>query len=238
MCITIGILTGCNKSPMPDLSEEQTQLISEYAAGLILKYDKNFENMLLEPEELAYKEEKQAEYERKMEEYKSTQEKAEAEKEAESNSKESGGTSEMEVMASSVEEALGIEGIHIAYKGFEISDSYPNAGEDETYFEVISTPGNDLLIMKFTISNNSKEDEINILDSGARFRYSFNGGNAKAILSTLLMDDLSTFKGNIPIGESEEVVLLAEVSEVDASQIAALSLSIQIEENSVMINLQ
>ena len=38
--ITAAILmTGCG-SVMPDLTEEETEIISEYAAGVLLKYDR------------------------------------------------------------------------------------------------------------------------------------------------------------------------------------------------------
>ncbi len=39
LCLTGACLSGCGLVTMPELTEEQTELVTEYAAGLILKYD-------------------------------------------------------------------------------------------------------------------------------------------------------------------------------------------------------
>ena len=59
-------LTGCGLVDMPELTEEQSALVTEYAAGLILKYDVTaMGDKLLSEEELAKGEQEEAEQRQK-----------------------------------------------------------------------------------------------------------------------------------------------------------------------------
>ena len=61
--ITAAILmTGCG-SVMPDLTEEETEIISEYAAGVLLKYDRVHGGRLMSEAEYEMEENKKAERE-------------------------------------------------------------------------------------------------------------------------------------------------------------------------------
>ena len=46
------LLTGCVDS-MPDLTAEQSDIIAEYAAGLLLKYSRHYDYKIVSEEELA-----------------------------------------------------------------------------------------------------------------------------------------------------------------------------------------
>ena len=46
MTMTLS-LSGCGNA-IPDMSEEESAMITEYAAGLLLKYDKNYSSRLVE----------------------------------------------------------------------------------------------------------------------------------------------------------------------------------------------
>ena len=49
--ITAAIcMTGCG-SIMPDLTEEETEIISEYASGVLLKYDRVYRSRLMDMSE-------------------------------------------------------------------------------------------------------------------------------------------------------------------------------------------
>ncbi|MCM1087931.1 MAG: hypothetical protein NC419_07215, partial [Muribaculaceae bacterium] len=41
------ILTGCGNT-MPELTEEENDIITEYAVSLLLKYDKNYNSRLID----------------------------------------------------------------------------------------------------------------------------------------------------------------------------------------------
>ncbi|MCF0232482.1 MAG: hypothetical protein HUJ63_09520 [Enterococcus sp.] len=43
LCVALSfVLGGCGLVPSVELTEEEQKVISEYAAGLLLKYDKNY----------------------------------------------------------------------------------------------------------------------------------------------------------------------------------------------------
>ena len=59
--ITAAIcMTGCG-SIMPDLTEEETEIISEYASGVLLKYDRVHRSRLMDLSEYEEEENKKAE---------------------------------------------------------------------------------------------------------------------------------------------------------------------------------
>ena len=49
--ITAGLLTGCIDN-MPDMTEEQSALIAEYAADIMLKYSSNYNYRIADEEDL------------------------------------------------------------------------------------------------------------------------------------------------------------------------------------------
>ena len=62
------VLTGCGPIPeLPQLTEQQEELITEYAAGLLLKYDNSYDNGILSEEELLKAEAKEKEQKEKAE---------------------------------------------------------------------------------------------------------------------------------------------------------------------------
>ena len=59
------------------------------------------------------------------------------------------------------------------------------------------------------------------------FGISVNNGPEKNALSTLLLDDFSSFKGVIPAQSSVVVVLTSEIGLEEADMISSISLSMQ-----------
>ena len=118
-----------------------------------------------------------------------------------------------EPVVSSVEEYYGIPNVTVQYTGYELTDSYPNTENDENlFFSMEATPGTQLLVLKFLVSNTANEDQtMNMLGYGARFRVSVNGESSKGALATMLLNDMQTFDEVIPAGASIELVSIVEV---------------------------
>lgn len=201
------LMTGCGA--MPDLTQEETELISEYAVGVLLKYDKNHGSRLVETTAVDTTEEIQEELpeevipEEEPEELPETTEVVDVSQDEE----------EQVPTASSVEEYYGIPNVTIQYTGYEMADSYPSMGEGESlFFSMDATPGTQLLVLKFLASNTGNTDQImNMLDYGARFRVSINGESDKGALATMLLNDMQTYDDMIPAGSSVELVSIVEV---------------------------
>lgn len=209
------LITGCG-SVMPDLTEEETEIISEYAAGVLLKYDKVYGGRLMSPSEFEAEENKKAESEpeesgEEMPEEEGFLEESEPDgaEVVDVSQDEEGAAAE----ASTIEEYYGIPDITFQYTGYELVQSYPYDAEGETaFFAMDATEGMQLLVLKFTASNGSSADRaLDMMEYGARFRVSVNGGPQENVLSTMLLNDLHTYNDVVPAGASVELVSIVEV---------------------------
>lgn len=208
-CVTAALLmTGCGA--VPNLTQEETELISEYAAGILLKYDKAHGRRLVDTSAYKPVEEEPAleEPEEPVEE-----EKPEAEPEEPVVVDVSQDEEETQPAVTSVEQYYGIPNIMITYQGCEVADSYPQAQDGETlFFSMDATQGNQLLVLKFNAQNLSSEDQtLNMLGYGATFRISVNGEPSKGALATMLVNDMQTYNSVIPANASVDLVSIVEV---------------------------
>lgn len=200
------LMTGCG-STMPDLTQEETNLISEYAVGVLLKYDKHYGSRLVdttgyetaeaeEPEELP---EEQPEQE-----------------EAPVNDTEVVDVSQDEAetaVPSTIEEYYGLQDFMFQYTGYELDQSYPaDAAEDDVFFAMDATEGTQLLVLKFIATNTGAADQtLNMLERGARFRVSVNGESSQGALATMLLNDMQTYDDVVPAGSGVELVSIVEI---------------------------
>ena len=245
--ITAAIcMTGCG-SIMPDLTEEETEIISEYASGVLLKYDRVHRSRLMDLSEYEEEENKKAEREAARAAEQERQEAAEAEAEESASEEESTANGTKVIDASqdeetpappaTIEEYYGIENFTFQYSGYELVQSYPSNTEEEIFFAMDATEGTQLLVLKFTVSNaGAAEQEIDMLGYGARFKVSVNGGSNENALSTMLLNDLQTYKGVVPAGSGVELVSIVEVPQSTA--IETIDFVLRGAEGSAVINLQ
>ncbi len=203
------LMTGCGA--MPNLTQDETELISEYAVGVLLKYDTAHGRRLVDTSGYM-----PAEEEPEPEE---TVEEPIEEEEAEPETEEpvvvdvSQDEEQTQPEITSVEQYYGIPNIMITYQSCEVTDSYPPAGEEETlFFSMDATPGNQLLVLKFSAQNLSGEDQtLNMLGYGATFRVSVNGEPSRGALATMLVNDMQTYDSVIPASSSVDLVSIVEV---------------------------
>lgn len=202
------LMTGC--ATVPDLTQSETELISEYAVGVLLKYDKGHGRKLVdttgyEPEEEEPEQEPPVEEipEEPEPEQEETPEVVDVSQDEE----------ETQPAASSVEQYYGIPNIMISYTGWEMADSYPPQTEGEVpYFTMDASNGMQLLVLKFNAQNLTGEDQsMNMMGYQATFRVSVNGEASKGALATMLVNDMQTFDGVIPAGSSVDMVSIVEV---------------------------
>ena len=228
-------LTGCGNT-MPELTEEENDLITEYAVSLLLQYDKNSTSRLIDL--AAYEEERGI-----------IEENAEAVKEAESldaESEEERSSLEVdtevvdlteEAKASTIEEFYGIDGFSFQYMGYDFKTEYPDMAENEAdaFFAMEATEGMQLMIMKFHVIN-QYGTELNMLNYDTKLRVSINGESSKSALSTMLLNDLQTYKGIPEADGSTELVVIVEVP--NGTNVDTLSLTLRNGSDSTTISLQ
>lgn len=208
------MLTGCGA--MPDLTQEETQLISEYAVGVLLKYDTSNSRRLVDTS--AYDE--VTEPEELIEEPEQEPEKDQSEAVPVDDTEVVDVSQDEEAMPSTIESYYGIQNITFQYTGYELTDSYPpsdwNAedgdGQESVFFSMDATDGTQLLVLKFQATNASGEDiELNMLEHNARFRVSVNGEPSKGALATMLLNDMQTYDDIIAAGSSTELISIVEI---------------------------
>ncbi len=213
-------ISGCGAS-IPDLSEEQTELITEYAAGLMIKYNNVSSRNLLNEEQMEVEEEKEAEKrekERKKEEaakaYLEAQEKANVDSEKEGDDSNKAGVKNSTPEISDMAYFYGLEGFAVTYSGYQLCQSYPDESREDYFLAMDATAGKQLCILQFQVTNTTAEDkEFDMFAKKPIFYLSIDGGEKIPVQSTLLLDDLSSYKGVIATGNSEQMVLAFEIDE-------------------------
>lgn len=231
LALTLSIctaLSGCGAMvDMPELSEEQTELVTEYAAGLMLKYDTKYSSKLMTEEDLEKEEAKEEEERAKQEAYKEAaaaylakkeiaDNKAKEEKESSSSEGSSSGVSSNPSI-DNIASFYGIDGFSVSYSGYEICDSYPHSGSD-MLMAMEATPGKSLLVLKFNVANTSGGSaNFDMFYRSPNFYVSVDGGKNIHNQATLLLDDMAAFAGEMSAGDSKEMVLIFEVDESIAS---------------------
>lgn len=221
-------LAGCGENQIPDLTDEEMQMVGEYAAITLMRYDASHRSRLVD-------------YSLLME----TPE-PEVTPEPEATKEPAGmdpvddtpviGVDSQTGTSSNIEETLGLpEGISITYLDYALYDNYPE-GEDS--FTIPATEGKKLLVLSFSVSNASGQDQtIDLRSMEPEFRITVNDDYTRRALMTMLENDLSIFKGSIPAGGSETAVLVIEVDGETANHITAITLKLKNELNSYTIQL-
>ena len=215
-----------------ELTEEENEIITEYAVGLLLKYDKYYTDHLVELSD--YEEETDS-----------------AEQEEDVLPEEEPGVEEPDIVdtpvidateeaqASTIEEFYGIEGVAFQYTGYDLKDEYPDITEDSTElaFVMDATDGMKLLVLKFQAVNLSGvETELNMLNYGTKIRVAVNGESPKSALSTMLLNDLQTYRGILGADGLAELVAVIEVP--DGTSVDSLSIILRNDTDSTTLLLQ
>ncbi len=207
------MLTACGES-VPEMTEEENAQVVEYAAGLLLKYDQNYENRLVEEDPEA-------------EEKASEKEKTESDEvKQESQETQAADTSAVEANKS-VQGFYGIKGVEVKYINYELKDVYPDGNVEEASYAMSAESGYKLLVLNFEMKNTTQQDvDVNMASTGVKFKISVNGGQPEYALTTILPNDLSTYMGTISVGDTKNLVLVGEVSEQEAGAIWSVALAL------------
>ncbi len=224
-------MTACG-SAIPDMTEEQNAMVVEYAAGLLLKYDKNHHSRLVdepEPEEEEVRsQEEEVPVQEPQPEEEQTQETAVVDVSEEPEA----------VVYQSIEEFYGIEGLAFRFMGYELKDMYPDNNSDEMFFAMNASSGCKLVVLHFNAENISGQDQsLDMLSVNGKFKISFNGESPKYALTTMLTDDLSSYQGTIAAGGTQQLVLVAELQEEKAQAIQTIELIMKSNEEEATLSL-
>lgn len=238
LAVSACMLTGCIDS-MPDMTEEQSELVAEYAADMLLKYSPNYHYRIADEEEVASAE---AEMETSQEE-----ETMQEESQPSQDLSQTGSGETVSVGAeTSVEDGseydlaafFGMDQFSIMYASCEVTDAYPNA-ESGVGFSVTAPQGYNLLVLHFDVENLGEEAaQCDLFDQISKVSVNVNDAGYVQALSTLLTNDLTTYMEDIPAGEVADAVVVVPVEQTDLDEIQTAVMQITTQDSVVNINLE
>jgi hypothetical protein len=208
------VLTGCVQQV--ELTDQESEIIANYAAYVTLQHDKNYNKILVETSselteqaDAAMTEEGQMDAPITDSTNTLPEEMAEGE-EAEAENKDIAST-------------LNLEGFQITYEGFEYAKQYSDPAQEDGYI-ANSLDNSEFIIMKFKVENLTDEAKnCDVLSLSPRLKVSINGEEPVKTYGSLLNNDLSTLFNEIGAHETMDVVILVEVSEEYDNNVSTLS---------------
>lgn len=224
----VCIFCGCG-GKFPEMTAQEEEMIGEYAAITLLKYDANSRSRLVDLTQIEIPETGEAPAE-SIPEPGPVEEPSVPDTPVIEIGEETSGPDSLE---SYFELA---EGVTINYIGEEICQSY-SMGETD-YFSLEASPGKSLLVLSFQINNASGADQtIDMLSRKDTYRVTVNGNYNRTSLPTLLTNDMSTYRDTIASGGSATVVLIIEVDQEQAGAVSSISLNLKNESKTYTIQL-
>lgn len=216
MTIAMVILSGCGSAVA--LTEEQNDLVAEYAAGLLVKYnnghtmglvsDKSLDMELLyatatptpiptpEPVEEILPEEEVSE---------------DGLVDDISSGGDDSGSNNVAISLVPLNEAFGLNGAQLTYVFYELCDTYPTMGDD-LVMSMNASPGNQLLIVHMNLVNPTADTASFATNlAGKKVRALINGQDKIRADVTLLSNDLINYSGTLESMSGEDVVLVFDV---------------------------
>ena len=124
--------------------------------------------------------------------------------------------------AASVDALLGVSNLSIQWMGYDVMSSYA----ESSGFSMEASPGKALLVLSFYTDNPSGEPVyLDVPAIGPIFRVGINDQSPKVVQTTMLLNDLSFFRGELSPGTSNELVLVQEISQADAESLQSVRLT-------------
>ena len=226
------LLSGCGIIRSTGLSDEEDELVAEYAAGVIMRYSADKKGGLgdlrptptpipwvdpatVEPQGTDEQEEDEEETEDQVpfEEV--------AGKEDIAQGSAGGGAFNGHNLAGTI----GIGDFDISYEGYEIVDMYPESTEGDLSFSMQATAGRKLLVVHLNVINEGSEEKVcDALACNVKYRILINETTRVNEQMTILLNDLKSYNESIAAGSAADTVLVFEIEEAVASNIGSLSL--------------
>lgn len=231
-------LTGCGV----ELSEEENRVIAEYAADLLLKYDRDYTSSLVEEEVPATEQTTQAPSTDSTTEV--TTEEPSTQPPQESSSTESPASEDTTGSSDAAGEIdigkiVGMENISITYNQCMFLDRYPSIDQDGAFIYLEADPGYQLVVVKFDIANTAEQDiAVDLLNTDIDYKLVYNKTKAASPMLTILMDDLGTYENVVPAGNEQAAVLVFQISKDLISQIQSLDIRVTYKNEESVIHIQ
>ncbi len=240
LCCSTFCLTGCGE--VIDLTEEETQLIAEYSAELLLKYDIHYVDRIdegskkedafsTEEEENAIGNELPMDTSENVgEDTTQILDESTSEEVTDGKATKEDNTTESEVTIGTegnIAAIADVEGVEITYRTYSVVEQYPATDEEGEFIYLEASEGYQLLVVQFDVTNMTEEVvPVSLLDKMIDYRMECNGEISATPMLTILMDDLGTLETNVEPGTPQEAVLVFQVADGMQEQLETMELYI------------
>ena len=246
----IFVTTGCGQ--VIDLTDEENHLIAEYAAELLLKYDRNYDTRY-NPDELEDTTETMTDTDATTEattEMVTITEAATTEQDVPADGQT---TQAQPVTDEAVKEDIGAtvdsdfdiaafvgeSRISVRYAYYMVVDSYPSYDQDGMYIEVQAPEGYKLLVLNFEVEYKTNEDQaVDLYNKDVNYNIVVDNSRTTKQMLTILADDLYTYDKTVQASSREEAVLLYTVSDSVANKWTDLKLQVKYGGTSAVLQLE
>lgn len=236
--------SGCEQ--VIELTENENYLVAEYAAELLLKYDRK-DHTKYDPDSIETETTEAIVTEEIATESTATATTETPEQEAETTEATTAdSTLNITEADASVEEDvtedvsatvdadfdiaafLGEDRMSVRYAYYMVVDSYPSYDQDGMFIEIQAPEGYKLLVLKFDLENKTNEPQsIDLYSKDVDYHLIVDNSKSSKQMLTILIDDLYTYEKTIDASSREEAVLLYTVSDSVASSFQDLKLKVE-----------
>ena len=234
--VTAASLSGCGNA-IPDMTSEQQAEVCEYAAQMLVRHTRGYQNDILSVDQIA-------DETQRLEDAAALRVEIEAEREAAKQAKEeakkdrdkdSGDTVSTAPVYHDLGEFIGLDGVKLSYVGYEVCDSYPSDVTSNDWQGVCrATNGNKLVVFKYDLTNVSSSDcTIDIASKGIKCTYKTGDNVNKTALTTMLNNDFIMYRGTVAVGATNQAVAVIEMSEDDANNLSSVKMKIKYKSESM-----
>ena len=217
--LTLCVFAGCLEAT--PLNDEEMDVVAEYAASLLLKYDTRYETPLY------YADEREVRLTPTPTPTPKPAYPTKAPTQAAENKNPSAGGSREEISSVTptpmpfydqeestrqLTELIAAENISISCNGYELTDSVVSS----SYFSLQAKKGMQYAVVSFTLYNNSNKDIVfDASDKGLEYAIDVNVSKAFKASLSLLENDLQYVAITVPASGSVDAVLVFEIYDED-----------------------
>lgn len=234
--VVSAMACGCGDQ-LYELTEEEQAIVVQFSAHAVSKFNKRQTEGVEDVTALKAKLEQDAaeeEQRRKEEEQQAQQEKPQAPENAQGSAGTADDAKTPEASYVSLGEALGLNGIEASYSGYETVQAY----RETQSFIVSAENGKELLVLHVNLKNSGdRTAKCNILSKMPVFMLTINEETSVNADTTILLNDLSTYQGNIKAGDTEKTVLVFQVKKGMAKKISSMALDVTIGTQTAQVQL-
>lgn len=232
MCVSLIWITGCGNA-IPDMTPQQSAMVSQYAANLLLTYSGSYDSRLVDtsvpPEEEKETLSDAVQLPPAAQEDSSDTVSTVDDSTADTDEQETVEPEEIKPPAIPVASVLGMDGLDIQVAGFEACDSYPNdESSDAMFFAMNAAPGNQLVVVHLTVSNPTGSSvTFDTIGLKAKYRILLNGTDQHNALVTMLDNDFSAQNKQLEPGSSIDTVLICEAPAEVTGSLSKVTLKVK-----------